>query len=337
MNTLVTDEQLQDLFESFDNAIKWRDMDIYELNRRGYMGLVRTPNEGAGMSFLKQLVLRVRQFGTAAKKVVDTQTQGRAIAMFSDSLEKLRGEMQDAALALQYLGYRHPDSMAGFPDVEITRTMEAGINKILHASDSTSTTAFYKGISDSAWMNEATRAIAIGKVMKIPTFYILNIWLSNCERGATKYDPVMGDIEDARQTAMSYLRTLFAAIPADAPPQHSEANRVWKDAHEEVTRVLNKTGPITADDAMALFGGCSSISVVADGYHPYGPTAHLAFLVGAYIARYQEILDAHAKLQKHHDAGYAASLFQRKHHLSLVQELQGAGPESPRPGGGMRP
>ena len=37
MTTLVTDEQLQNLFESFDNAIKWRDMDIYELNRRGYM------------------------------------------------------------------------------------------------------------------------------------------------------------------------------------------------------------------------------------------------------------------------------------------------------------
>ena len=59
MNTMVTDEQLQDLFESFDNAIKWRDMDIYELNRRGYMGLVSTPNEGAGIPFLKQLVHRV--------------------------------------------------------------------------------------------------------------------------------------------------------------------------------------------------------------------------------------------------------------------------------------
>ncbi|WCE93272.1 hypothetical protein [Acidithiobacillus ferriphilus] len=116
----------------------------------------------------------------------------------------------------------------------------------------------------------------------------------------------MGDIEEARQTAISYLRTLFAAaIPADAPPQHSEAKRVWKDAHEEVTRVLNKAGSITADDAMALFGGCSSILVVVDGYHPYGPTAHLAFLVGAYIARYQEILYTYAKLQKHHDAGYA--------------------------------
>ena len=68
MTTLVTDEQLQDLFESFGNAIKGRDMDIYELNRRGYMGPVRTPNEGAGTSFLKQRVQRVQQFGSAAKK-----------------------------------------------------------------------------------------------------------------------------------------------------------------------------------------------------------------------------------------------------------------------------
>ncbi|WP_163058876.1 hypothetical protein [Acidithiobacillus ferrooxidans] len=337
MNTMVTDEQLQDLFESFDNAIKWRDMDIYELNRRGYMGLVSTPNEGAGIPFLKQLVHRVRQFGSAAKKVVDTQTQGRAIAMFSDSLEKLRAEMQDAAVALQYLGYRHPDSMAGFPDVEITKTVEAGIDKVLHASDATSTTTFYKGVSDSAWMNEATRALAIGKIMKVPTFYTLNIWLGNCERDPNKYAPVMRDVEDAKRTVMAYLRTLFTAIPADAPPQHSEAKNVWKDAHETVMRVLNKTGPITADDATALFTGCSSISVVADGYHPYGPTAHLAFLVGAYVARYQEVLDAHALLQKHHDAGYAARLFQRERHLSLVQDPQGMGPENPRPGAGMRP
>ncbi|MEB8535561.1 hypothetical protein [Acidithiobacillus ferriphilus] len=334
MNTMVTDEQLQDLFESFDNAIKWRDMDIYELNRRGYMGLVSTPNEGAGIPFLKQLVHRVRQFGSAAKKVVDTQTQGRAIAMFSDSLEKLRAEMQDAAVALQYLGYRHPDSMAGFPDVEITKTVEAGIDKVLHASDATSTTTFYKGVSDSAWMNEATRALAIGKVMKVPTFYTLNIWLGNCERDPNKYAPVMRDVEDAKRTVMAYLRTLFTAIPADAPPQHSEAKNVWKDAHETVMRVLNKSGPMMRRHCLrgAPPSRWSPMATI-----PMGPTAHLAFLVGAYVARYQEVLDAHALLQKHHDAGYAARLFQRERHLSLVQDPQGMGPENARPGAGMRP
>ena len=47
-------------------------------------------------------------------------------------------------------------------------------------------------------------------------------------------------------------------------------------------QVLNKSGPITADDATALFTGCSSISVVADGYLPYGPTAHGRFVLNTY-------------------------------------------------------
>lgn len=221
----IDDQKMQELFEAFDKAVHWRDLAVYDLNNQGgmYIGLVKTPNEGAGVGFLRNLV--------SSKKVVESPENGRAIAIFSDNLEKLRGELESAATALQYLGYRHPDSLAGFPDTPITRTVEAGIDKIVHASQSQSTSEFTIGITPSAWMNEATRALSMAKVMGIPTFYAVNILLSNCERNDNLYKPVLQDIAASRNTALIFLRTLMQKIPADAPKQHAEVSHSWKYAY----------------------------------------------------------------------------------------------------------
>lgn len=329
---LIDDQKMQELFEAFDKAVRWRDLAVYDLNKHGrmYIGLVKTPNEGAGEGFLRNLVARVKEF-VSSKKVVDSPENGRAIAIFSDNLEKLRGELESAATALQYLGYRHPDSLAGFPDTPITRTVEAGIDKIVHASQSQSMSEFTIGITPSAWMNEATRALSMAKVMGIPTFYAVNILLSNCERNDKLYKPVLLDLSSSRNIALAFLRTLMQKIPADAPKQHAEVAHSWRYAYDRVQEILQQKEPLTKEEGEELFTACSSISIVADGYQPVGPAAHMAFLVSAYIARFQEILDEYGDyLDK--PAWYITRNRQREgREHSLVQSQADKSGEAPKP------
>lgn len=332
---LMNDQQMQELFEAFDQAVQWRDLAVYTLDDRDrYIGMMKIPNQGAGTGFLDHLISRFRG-AVPAKKIVHSEHQERAIAMFSDNPEKLRGELQDAATALQYLGYRHPDSLAGFPDNEITRTFEAGIDKFIHASKSQSTSSTYIGIANNAWMNEATRLMAMGKIMGMPTFYGLNIELSHCEQRNDKlFRPLLKDISAAKDTALIYLRTLMEKIPADAPRQHAESKNTWRYCTDQIQECLNHPERIDKQSGDDLFSACSTISMIADGHPPIGPQAHMAFLVSVYIARYQEILSEYGDyLNQPADQVTQLRKKQGRNKITLVQTPKGPDqlPRSPTP------
>ncbi len=296
---LLRDQPMLERFEAFDQTGPWQDLAIHALDtgdpdRDRYIGMIKIPRPGAGTGFLDHLIARIRGH-VPARKIVHSAHQGRSIALFADNPEKLQEALQDAATALQYLGYRHPDRLAGAPDKAcqaITATFQDDIDRYIKAYAAQSANRPGRwAIYSRTWMQESAGLVAMGRIIGIPPFYPPNGALSHdAHRDPPLYRPPLQDLAAARDRALLFLRTLMRHIPAEAPPQQAHSKETWRYCTDQIQTYLNQPDPMDKHADDRLFAACSTLCVMADGYPPTGPHTHRVLLTSLYITGYQEIL-----------------------------------------------
>lgn len=293
---LMRDQQMLEWFEAFDQTGPWQDLAIHALDTRDhdrdrYIGMIKIPHPGAGTDFLDHLITRIRGH-VPARKIVRSAHQGRSMALFADNPQMLQGALQNAATALQYLGYRHPGRLADAPDNEMTPTFQADIDRYIQAYILQNTTGTGRGtVHSRTWMQESACLVAMGRIIGIPPFYPPNGALSHdAHRDPPLYRPPLQDLAAARDRALLFLRTLMRHIPAEAPPQQAHSKEVWRYCTDQIQTYLNQPDPMDKHADDRLFAACSTLCVMADGYPPTGPHTHRVLLTSLYITGYQEIL-----------------------------------------------
>lgn len=123
------------------------------------------------------------------------------------------------------------------------------------------------GVTPGVRMNEATRALVMAKVMGMPTFYYLNILMSNSERNDKLFKLILRDIVTSRDKALAFLRTLMQKKSLLTHPNNIQKPRIAGNMPTvEFRKFFRKTNLSPNKRAKNNLWPVLHISIVTEGY-----------------------------------------------------------------------